>query len=363
MEYSNNGENYTNFLNMGIILSDYFDPVSQNYANELISPQHRDLSYMLQWALTQKAKAGKLVGIINGNDFENLSIEAKKEQIKKLTGVDFATYQKTEPLETIKSARLRNKINLYNQFVLPFTESKSSSADSINKVKGLSARLEFVKGEQGTTIPKMSEEELKNTPILMSGGRLVSQKGMDVLCDAIKMLFDNWDKEFQGQNKPIFYIAGADGEGGVQRKIIEDLKNEKLSKEDNDRILFAHGFAPMAAMMAGADYFLMPSKFEPCGLTQGESLALGTPVIASAVGGIVDTVNRDNKFNGVLTDKDKPLTAEEYYDALKKGLHIFYEDKARYSKMIRDSIDEDFSWSKNGKGPVHDYLNLLGIQK
>ena len=49
-------ENHVNFLNMGIVLSDYFDPVSQNYANELISPQHRDLSYMLQWALTQKAK-------------------------------------------------------------------------------------------------------------------------------------------------------------------------------------------------------------------------------------------------------------------------------------------------------------------
>lgn len=363
MDYENGGENYTNFLNMGIILSDYFDPVSQNYANELISPDHKNLSYMLQWALTQKAKASKLIGIINGNDFENLSIQAKLPQIKKLTGVDFETYEKTDSTYAIQKARLKNKIKLYEEFILPFTKSDASSQNEIDSVKAISSRLEFVEGKQGTTIPIMSAKELENTPILMSGGRLVSQKGMDVLCDAIKILFDNWDKDFEGENKPIFYIAGADGEGGVQRKIIEDLKNEKLSKEDNDRILFAHGFAPMAAMMAGADYFLMPSKFEPCGLTQGESLALGTPVIASAVGGIVDTVNRDDKFNGILTDKDKPLDAQGYYEAMKEGLKIFYDNKSKYSNMVQDSIDEDFSWSKDGKGPVHDYLHLLGIQK
>lgn len=363
MDYERGGENYTNFLNMGVILSDYFDPVSQNYANELISPEHKNLSYMLQWALTQKAKAGKLVGIINGNDFENLSIQAKLGQIKKLTGVDFKTYEKTDSIHDIQKARLKNKIHLYEDYVLPFSESNASSKDAIESARAISSRLEFVKGKQGTILPVMTDKELANTPILMSGGRLVSQKGMDVLCDAIKILFDNWDKDFYGETKPIFYIAGADGEGGVQRKIIEDLKDEKLSKEDNNRILFAHGFAPMAAMMAGADYFLMPSIFEPCGLTQGESLALGTPVIASAVGGIVDTINRDGKFNGVLTNKEKPLTAQEYYKAMKEGLRIFYDDKKQYSSMVKDSIDEDFSWSKNGKGPVHDYLHLLGIQK
>ena len=166
------------------------------------------------------------------------------------------------------------------------------------------------------------------------------------------------------KNKPILYIAGADGEKGRQRAIIENFKNNQLSQEDNNRVLFAHGFAPMAALMAASDYFLMPSIFEPCGLTQGESLALATPVIASAVGGIVDTVNRDGKFNGVLTDKNKPLTAQGYYEALKEGLEIFFNDKATYTNMVRDSIDEDFSWAKEGReGPVYDYLELLGIDR
>ncbi len=364
MEYQRDGENYTNFLNMGIVLSDYFNPVSQNYANELISPQHANLSYVLQWALVQKAKAGKLIGIINGNDFNNLSIETKKDDIKKTTGLEFEAYKKTDLTQEIEQKRLRNKINLYQNFILPFALSYNCSDEEIEKIKSLTSRLEFYDGEQNTNLPILTPQELKETPILMSGGRLVSQKGVDIICDAIKLLFDNWEKDFKGHNKPIFYIAGADGEGGTQRKIIEDLKNKKLSKEDNDRVLFAHGFAPMAAMMAGADYFLIPSKFEPCGLTQSESLALGTPIIASATGGLVDTINRNNKFNGILTDKQKPLNAQEFYEAIKKGLDIYYNHKLTYSTMVKDAINEDFSWIKENKaGPVYDYLELFGINK
>ena len=213
MNYKKENENHTNFLNMGIILSDYFHPVSQNYADELISDNHRDLSYSLQWALVQKAKAGKLVGVINGNDFDNLSIEAKLPQIKKLTGLDFVPYTKKSSLEELKDARLENKINFYNNFILPFTESKASSKEAIEDVKALSSRLEFYQGEQGTKMPILTDEEIKETPFLISGGRFVSQKGIDVLCDAVKMLFDNWEDDFGDKPKPIFYIAGAVGAG------------------------------------------------------------------------------------------------------------------------------------------------------
>ena len=362
MDHKSGVENYTNFLNMGIILSDYFNPVSKNYAKELISPKHRELSNMLQWALVQKNNAGKLVGIINGNDFNGLSIEAKAPRIKSATSLNFETYKKSDSIEEIKEKRENNKISLYQDFAMPFAEASSCDKAQIDKIKKVSSALEFVKGAQGTKLPQLTNEQIKDTPVLMSGGRLVSQKGVDVLCDAIEMLFDNWEVDFPNKNKPIFYIAGSDGEGGSQRKLIEDLKDNKLSKEDNNRILFAHGFAPMPALMAGADFFLMPSKFEPCGLTQGESLALATPVIASAVGGIVDTINRDGKFNGILTDQNETLTAQGYYEAMKKGLNIFFNDKEKYTNMVKDSIAEDFSWAKNGQGPVYDYLNLLGVQ-
>ena len=145
----------------------------------------------------------------------------------------------------------------------------------------------------------------------------------------------------------------------------EDLKDDEvLSKEDNDRILFAHGFAPISAFMAASDFFLMPSLFEPCGLTQGESMAVATPVIASAVGGIVDTVNRDGKENGILTNIDKKLDAKEFYEAMKKALEIYFYDKPRYQNMVKDSLAENFSWiQKDKQGSVFEYLDIMGINK
>ncbi|MBR1977414.1 glycogen/starch synthase [bacterium] len=361
MKANQNDENYVNLLNIGVVLSDYFCPVSQNYANELTTKNRKDLSYDVQNALIQKANSGRLKGVINGNDFDNLSIVAKKEQLKKQTGVEFKTYEQNSAIKEVEDARLENKINLYNNFILPFSNSSVSSEEDIARVKDLTKRLEFVESENQTELPVLSDEELANTPILTSGGRLVSQKGVDILCDSIKTLFDNWEKDFPNKNKPIIYIAGADGEGGEHRKRIETLKAE-LGKDSN-RVIFMHGFAPVPALMAGSDFFLMTSKFEPCGLTQSESLALATPVIANAVGGIVDTVNRNGKENGILTDKNKPQNEKEFYAAMKKGLNIYFDNKKQYSKMVKDSLAEDFSWIQpNKQGPIYDYMNLIGAK-
>ena len=341
--------NHTNLLNMGICLSNYFHPVSENYAKELISSEHSDLAGELQWALTQKSKAGSVVGIINGNDFNNLSIEAKHNTIKNQTGLNFATYNKQSDISKIMSARLENKKKFYNEFMIPFTESKGSG----NLVS-----------EGTTNLPKLSDEELAQTPVIASVGRLVSQKGIGIMSDAIKMLLDNWETNFPGKNKPIFYIAGSDGEGGVHANNLKDLKANRLSQEDSNRVVFANGYAPMPAITGASDFFLLPSIFEPCGLTQGEAFALATPVIGSAVGGIVDTVNRDGKTNGILTSKDEKLTAENFYEAMKKGLEVYFNNPEQYQKMVKDSLAEDFSWIQKGKqGPVYDYLDKVGIDR
>lgn len=361
LKAENKKENYVNPLNMGIVLSDYFCPVSKNYSNELISKKHKDLSYDLQDILIQKAKAGRIKGIINGNDFNTLSIEAKHKQIENQTGLDFATYSKNDDIKDILDAKKENKTKLYNDFILPFSKSPFSSEEEIEKVAKLTKKLENIQAPSDLPLKTLSKEEIENTPIFTSGGRLVSQKGVDILCDSLKELFENWEKDFPNQNKPIVYIAGADGEGGKYRKLIEEFKNSL--GENSSRVIFAHGFAPIPAMMAGSDFFLMTSKFEPCGLTQSESLALATPVIATSVGGLVDTVNRNDKENGILTPKNNPIDKEEYYQAIKKGLNIFFNDKKQYSKMVQDSIQEDFSWiQENNQGPVFDYLNLIGIE-
>jgi glycogen synthase len=358
--------NHTNLLNMSVCLSDYFHPVSQNYAKEITSGEHEDLAAELRWALSQRDKAGSLVGIINGNDFNNLSIEAKAKQILSQTGLNVQTYNKNSDIDDVMEARKENKINFYNNFILPFSEKNNSKNNTkeVNDIRKITSKLEFVDNTGTTKLPKLSDEELAKTPVIASVGRLVSQKGIGIMSDAIKLLMDNWEEDFPDKPKPIFYIAGQDGEGGKQRKYIEDLKEKKLSKEDSNRIVFAHGFAPMTAITSCSDFFLLPSIFEPCGLTQGEAFAVATPVIGSAVGGIVDTVNRNGKTNGILTDKSKPLTAEGLYEALKDGLNVYFNKPEEYKKMVNDSLSEDFSWIQpNKQGPVFDYLDKLGIDR
>ena len=184
------------------------------------------------------------------------------------------------------------------------------------------------------------------------------------MSQAIEMLMKNWEKDFPCLNKPIFYIAGADGEGGKYIEDLKSLKSSRLSKEDSNRVVVANGFAPMPAITAASDFFLLPSKFEPCGLTQGEACGLATPVIASAVGGIVDTVNRNGKTNGILAsmETDDKGKVENLYNAMKQALQIYFNDKQQYQNMVSDSIAEDFSWIQKGKqGPVFDYLNRIGI--
>ncbi len=339
------GDRHVNFLNMGICLSDYFAPVSKNYAKELVDDPMK--SGYLQWAVGQRDKSNTLIGIINGNDIDNLAIGKKVGFIKKVTGSDFKVYTQDSPKEEVMAARLENKIKFYNEFMSPI-------CDGSKKASGLE-----VVGK--TELPKLSDEEIAQTPIISFAHRLVSQKGAGTLSGAIKNIYENWEKEFPGKPKPIFYIGGEDGEGGAQRKIIEELK-ANLKPEDSNRVMFAHGFNPNPAIMSATDYFLMPSNFEPCGLTQSEAFAFGTPVIATATGGIVDTVVAEgDSQTGILS---KEINAEGFGKAIKEGLNIFYDDKSKYENMCMNALHQDFSWIQpNKEGPIYDYLDKFGLKR
>lgn len=343
------GERHVSLLNMGVCLSDYFAPVSKNYAKELV--EDNEQSHALQWALGQRDKSGSLVGIINGNDLKNIALEKVKDtRIKQATGLEFKSYNQTSSQEEVISARLENKKMFLNDFIKPFTNG------TINPK--LVERLENV---GNTKLPEISDEELAQTPVFSFVHRLVEQKGVDIVTQAIKEIYDNWETNFPGKPKPIFYLAGEDGEGGQKRALIEKLK-DTLAPEDANRVVFAHGFAPIHGFMAATDFFLMPSKFEPCGLTQSEAFAQGTPVIATATGGIVDTVVADGKKQtGILTDK---LNAKGFYSAINEGLDVFFNNKPKYEQMVMNAVSQDFSWIQpNRQGPVYEYLDKFGIDR
>ncbi|MFI3300777.1 MAG: glycogen/starch synthase [Candidatus Gastranaerophilales bacterium] len=333
-------KSHTNLLAMGAYLSDYVCPVSKKYSQEIVEDPNK--SRYLQWAFEQRANNGTLVGVINGNDLSNISVSStnvKNIMENRLSFTDFKTYNATTPLDKIMENRLTNKQNFIKEYLMADLYKEHSKYAYLGE---------------------MSKEELKETPVFSFTHRLVEQKGVDWVSYAIKKTFDEWDKNFPDKPKPIFYLGGQDGEGGKQCEILNNLQKE-LSAENSSRVLFYHGFAPAMGYMACSDFFLMPSKFEPCGLTQSESWAQGTPIVATATGGIVDTSNRNGKHNAILTDD---LSGEGFYHAIKDACGVFLNDKAGYERMVKDSITEDFSWIQpNRQGPIYDYLELFGINR
>ena len=96
---------------------------------------------------------------------------------------------------------------------------------------------------------------------------------------------------------------------------------------------------------AGADFFLMPSLFEPCGLNQMYSQAYGTVPLVSNVGGLVDTVIDIEASPGTGTGIMFPPKQEEFTAGLHRALGL-YEDKPRFTSVQRRAMQRDFSWTK-----------------
>ena len=116
-----------------------------------------------------------------------------------------------------------------------------------------------------------------NRPLFGSVGRLVEQKGIDILASAIPRLLKKHDAGF--------IIIG---EG--QQHFIEQLQGLQKNHPEHVKLFIGYSEEEAHLVEAGADFFIMPSRFEPCGLNQLYSLRYGTLPIVHHVGGLADTV-------------------------------------------------------------------------
>lgn len=113
------------------------------------------------------------------------------------------------------------------------------------------------------------------------------------------------------------------------------------------------------AVYAGSDMFLIPSRYEPCGLTQMYSLKYGTPPIVRATGGLDDTVceydPETGTGNGFKFDEAAP---EALLDAVLRAAALF-KDKKAWQGLVRNGMAMDFSWDKSARSYLELYKNLM----
>jgi len=136
---------------------------------------------------------------------------------------------------------------------------------------------------------------------------------------------------------------------------------EKTAKKYSNKFACYLGFNDELAHLieAGSDIFLMPSKYEPCGLNQMYSLMYGTVPVVRETGGLADTVKNYSKNksdgNGFMFKK---YNAEDMLKEIKKALKIF-QNKEEWQKLMKNGMKSDFSWNSSAKKYVELYKTVI----
>jgi starch synthase len=187
--------------------------------------------------------------------------------------------------------------------------------------------------------------EYPDLPLIGITSRLVQQKGFDVVVGA-------WYDLLQ---RPLRIAALGTGE-----KEVED-GFRALSARAPDRYGVRFAYDPVLAhkIEAGADMFLMPSRFEPCGLTQMYSMRYGTVPIVRSTGGLVDTVEPYNAAKGTGTGfRYEHPDGTGMMWAIDQALFT-YRDRPSWERLMRNGMSQDFSWERSARAYIELYRRAI----
>jgi starch synthase len=175
-------------------------------------------------------------------------------------------------------------------------------------------------------------------PLAAIVSRFASQKGFDILADAAsRLLRENVDLVVLGSGDPVY-----------------ESMFRKLAQAYPDQVGVQIGYDdPLSHRIeAGADVFLMPSRYEPCGLNQIYSLKYGTVPVVRATGGLDDTIDEDTGF------KFRDYSGDALLESVRLALKAF-QNKDQWARRMRRCMEKDFSWNTSAGEYVELYRHLL----
>jgi starch synthase len=272
-----------------IATSDYVSTVSQRYAKEILTPEFGE---RLQGLLASRKE--RLVGIVNGIDTKAFDPAAD-----------------------------------------PHVASAYSATDRAGKAKDKAA----LQVEGGLRVDARS-------PLFGVVGRLVEQKGVDLLTEAAPELLDRGGQlVVLGSGDPAY-----------------EARWQHLAQHYPGKLWLRLGFDAALAqrIYAGCDLFLMPSRFEPCGLGQLISFRYGTIPVVHAVGGLAETVrdvDRDPRAGNGFSFST--YTADAFGDAIHRAMNRFQADGAPWEDLVERAMREDHSWNASAKRYVDLYRKAV----
>ena len=178
-------------------------------------------------------------------------------------------------------------------------------------------------------------------PLMVMVTRLTRQKGMDLVMYALDRILAG------GVQVAVLGTGDRDYEDGLR------YFQDKYPGTMAARIEFDPALSQR--MYAAADMFLMPSKFEPCGLSQIIAMRYGTLPIVRETGGLKDTVQPYNEFTGEGTGFSfTNFNGDEMGDAVFRAARLFWDNRDAWNKLVTQAMSQDFSWTRS----ADKYLDL-----
>lgn len=185
-------------------------------------------------------------------------------------------------------------------------------------------------------------------PIISLISRLTSQKGLDL----IECVLD----DIMRMDVQLLFLGKGDAH---YEKLLCDAQ-ARYAGRIATRIELNEGLAHR--IYAGSDMFLMPSQFEPCGLSQLISLRYGTIPIVRETGGLKDSITPYNQY----TDEGNGFSfqnynAHEMLSTIETAVGYYYDDKDMWKRLVKRAMRCDFSWKASAKAYVALYCDILGV--
>ena len=182
-----------------------------------------------------------------------------------------------------------------------------------------------------------------DVPLMVMVTRLVGHKGLELLCHIIRKLLQKEDCQL--------VILGT---GDIHyEEFFRELQKE-FPQKAAAKITFDLGLA--SRIYAGGDIYLMPSKSEPCGLSQMNAMRYGTVPVVHATGGLKDTVPpADKNGQGGLGFTFQSYNADDFMEALQRCLDLYNNNIAQFRALQKTDMQQDFSWDK----PAARYMELF----
>ena len=204
----------------------------------------------------------------------------------------------------------------------------------------------FVEGKAACKAALQKEVGLPvkpDVPLMVMVTRLAGHKGLDLLCYIARRLL--WEEDCQ------LLILGT-GEPQYEN-FFRNLANE-YPEQCAAKITFNLGLA--ARIYAGGDIYLMPSKSEPCGLSQMNAMRYGTVPVVHATGGLKDTVPpADENGEGGLGFTFQSYNADDFLASVKRCLNLYHHNRDGFRALQHRDMCQDFSWNV----PAGRYMDLF----